>query len=259
MNVLLVNDDGVYAEGIKCLKNEVQKRFDLNLMVMAPLEERSTTGHTLTLDHPLRVEKISDNTYGCSGYPADCTLMGLEVFKREFGQKPDLVLSGINRGANLGQDIYYSGTVAAAREAAFHGIQSIAVSTVLNLSAPPSEIFYQAAAEVTCDLIEQKIHEKLLDFTMLNVNVPNILSEELKGKVLTKLGRRDYSERLERREDFRGRDYYWLTGVFNGNEEIVGSDCYACDNNQVSVTPLDLLNRYPSFDKDCSEIFKSLK
>ena len=131
MNILICNDDGVYATGIKKLRDSLKEIA--NVTVVAPLEERSTTGHTLTLDHPLRIVEIEENVFGCSGYPADCSLLGVaEIMKY---QKPDLVVSGINRGANLGQDIFYSGTVAAAREAAFRDIKAIGVSSVIGLGS----------------------------------------------------------------------------------------------------------------------------
>src|SRR5690606_11886896 len=115
-----------------------------DVTVIAPLEERSTTGHTLTLDHPLRLVEIERNVYGCSGYPADCTLMGLAHVMKE--NKPDVVISGINRGANLGQDIYYSGTVAGAREAVFHNVPAIAVSLVVDFQKGHEQPHYEVAA-----------------------------------------------------------------------------------------------------------------
>ena len=139
MNIVLTNDDGVNAPGINILRESL--REIANVIVVAPLAERSTTGHTLTLDTTLRLQEISEDVYGCSGFPADCSLMAIgHLFKNQntkyFGKKIDMVISGINRGANLGQDVFYSGTVAAAREAAFHGIPSIAVSSCMDFRNP---------------------------------------------------------------------------------------------------------------------------
>lgn len=256
MKILLSNDDGVYAPGIKALKEALVQTGEHEVYTVAPLEERSTTGHTLTLDSPLRVEKIDEFTYGCSGYPADCALVGIGHILKEVS--PDVIVSGINRGANLAQDIYYSGTCAAAREAAFHGYRSVAVSTVLNLSEVPNVIHFETAAEYICKLLSSGALEELDPLTMLNVNVPNIPFKDLKGDQVTFLGRRLYSEKIDRRTDFRRRHYYWLVGEFHGNEEIEGSDCYACDNNFVSVTPLDLLNRYENLNSKWKENFRPL-
>lgn len=252
MKILLANDDGVYAPGLKALKNSLEKS-DHEIITVAPLEERSTTGHTLTLDSTLRVEQIDENTYGCSGYPADCTLFGIGHVLKD--ARPDVVISGINRGANLAQDIYYSGTVAAAREAAFHGIPSIAISTVLNLSQVPDVIHFETAGNYLAKLISPELIKNIDPLTMLNFNVPNLNTSELEGLKVTKLGRRLYSEKIDERVDFRGRNYYWLVGEFNGNEQTEGTDCYACDRGYVSVTPLDLLNRYDDLKPKWREFF----
>lgn len=255
MRILLANDDGVYAPGLKALKKALVDTGKHEVFTVAPLEERSTTGHTLTLDSTLRVEKIDEKTYGCSGYPADCSLIGIGHVLKDM--KPDLVVSGINRGANLAQDIYYSGTCAAAREASFHGFQSIAISTVLNLSKAPDVIHFESAAKYVCHFIDSKQYEAIDPLTMININVPNVSYNELEGDEITFLGRRLYSEKIDQRTDFRGRPYYWLVGEFHGNEEIPGSDCYACDNKKVSITPLDLLNRYSNLIEEWKKRFKS--
>jgi 5'-nucleotidase len=256
MRVLLVNDDGVYAPGIKALKSGLESTGKYDVYTVAPLEERSTTGHTLTLDSTLRVQQIDEKTYGCSGYPADCTLIGIGHLLKQIA--PDVIISGINRGANLAQDIYYSGTCAAAREAAFHGYKSIAVSTVLNLSKVPDQIYFETAAEYICHFLEQNLLDHIDPLTMLNINVPNVPFNELKGDEITFLGRRLYSEKIDKRTDFRGRPYYWLVGEFHGNEEIQGSDCFACDSGKVSISPLDILNRYENLQEKWKGLIKPL-
>ena len=130
MLVLISNDDGIHAPGIKALVKAIEDIADI--LVVAPLEERSTTAHALTLNRPLRLAKIQENRYGCNGYPADCIILAL-VHLLKNRTKPDLILTGINQGGNLGLDIYYSGTVAAAREGAFHGIPAIALSTTVEI------------------------------------------------------------------------------------------------------------------------------
>ena len=239
MKILICNDDGVYAPGINVLKDELQQIADVT--VVAPLEERSTTGHTLTLDRPLRVVEIEQNVYGCSGYPADCALWGLAHLMKN--DRPDLVVSGINRGANMGQDIYYSGTVAAAREATFRGIPSIAVSTVIDFQSTRQEVeYFQTAGEFVKELVKQKLYEALDGDTLLNVNVPNKLAKDLNGVRITELGFRRYSEEIIERRDFRDRKYYWIGGIYSGYDSLESSDCHATEEGYISVSPLSMVS-----------------
>ena len=233
MRILISNDDGVFAPGIKALYEELKQIADVT--VIAPLEERSTTGHSLHLSSVLRLEKISEDIYGCSGFPADCILMGLgHVLK---GKRPDLVVSGINRGANMGQDLYYSGTLAAAREATFHGVPSIGVSLNLPFNNLAEKANYETAAKTISRLVQDQIHTKIPPFTLLNVNVPNVLQKEVKGVKYTKIGFRRYSDEISARVDCRNREYYWIAGTYNGHLDIPGTDCVAVHENYVAVTP----------------------
>lgn len=239
MNILLVNDDGVMAPGIRILKKTLDSLA--NVYIVSPMEERSTTGHTLTLDHTIRMTEIENNIYGCNGFPADCTLMGVGyLFKQKLiNQKIDLVISGINRGANLGQDIFYSGTVAAAREAVFHSIPAISVSSCLNFNtSEKSDLYYYTASNFIKLLIESDIISIITPMTMLNVNVPWRHHDEIKGVKVTKVGFRNYSEEIAERIDFRGRNYYWIGGIYRGFEELEGSDCQAIHQDYISVTPM---------------------
>lgn len=214
MIILLSNDDGVHAQGINALYQRLKSDFDV--YVIAPLEERSTTGHTLSLTNPLRVVEIEDRVFGCSGYPADCVLMGLGHI---LPKKPDLVISGINHGSNLGQDVYYSGTAAAAREGVFHGIPGIAVSTTTNIGqSKRKDPWFETAANFIHKLVSNDVHEKIDDHSMLNVNVPNLEESELKGAFVSDLGFRNYSEAIEKRMDFRDRPYYWIVGDYLGSQ-----------------------------------------
>lgn len=235
MNILLCNDDGVYAEGIQALYDALKDIA--NVTVVAPLQERSTTGHTLTLDQPLRLEKVKDNFYGLSGFPADCALMGIAHVLKE---KPDLVISGINRGANLGQDIYYSGTVAAAREAAFRGIAAISVSTDIDYFAHHKDnIHYKSAANFVRELVLMGIHKYMGKYDLININVPDLPEHEIVGHEITALGFRYYSEEIKERRDFKDRPYFWIGGVYKGHCQTDGSDCNAVDKGKISITPLN--------------------
>lgn len=237
MKILIVNDDGVHAPGIKALKKALDPLGEI--VVIAPLEERSTTGHTLTLDHPLRLVEIEKNVYGCSGYPADCTLMGLAHLLKE--NKPDVVVSGINRGANLGQDIYYSGTVAGAREAVFHNVPAISVSLVVDFQKTHETPHYDVAGEYVRRMIEKGFHQELAPLQMLNVNVPNM--KDPKSPLMTTMGFRRYSEEIAARDDFRGRPYFWVGGVYEGHVGQGGSDCHSVELGHVSVSLLNLLGQ----------------
>ena len=241
MKVLISNDDGVHAPGIKCLHKHLKEDFDT--FIVAPLEERSTTGHTLSLDNPLRIAQIDDNIFGCSGYPADCSLMGFGFLMKE---KPNVVISGINRGANLGQDIYYSGTVAAAREGVFHGIPGIAISLDCDFHAPTSEgLHFDSAGLFIKKFLSDELLNLLSPNHLININVPDLPYKNIKGVKYTSLGFRRYSEEITSRTDFRGRDYFWIGGVYQGFEAREGSDCKVVDDGLISVSILNLLGQRP--------------
>lgn len=250
MKILLANDDGVMAPGIRSLFKELNHVFDTT--IIAPLEERSTTGHSLSLDKPLRLEKLENNIYGCSGFPADCVLMGLgHVMKNN---RPEVVVSGINRGANLGQDLYYSGTIAAAREAAFHKVPSIAVSLVFN--AVNEEHRYDVAATFIKWCLEVDLHKTCPEFSLLNINVPNIPIEEIKGCKLTEVGFRKYSEEIHGRIDARNREYFWIAGHYEGYNDNPRSDCQAVKDGYIAITPHVLID---GCEKDYSDLGRCIE
>lgn len=259
MNIVLVNDDGVHAPGIKILKETL--KAIANVIVVAPMQERSTTGHTLTLDHTVRMEEIDDSVYACSGFPADCTLMAIgHLFKNPdskfFGKKIDLVVSGINRGANLGQDLFYSGTVAAAREAAFHGLPSIAVSSCMDFKFPDqSDRYYYSASNLIKNLVQSNISQFIAPMTFLNINVPWCNEAEISGLRVTRVGFRKYSEDIDERLDFRGRKYYWIGGIYKGFENYPDSDCRAIEEKLISVSPVKLCD----YGESQSELIEKTK
>jgi len=242
---MLANDDGVMAPGIRSLYQELC--FSHDTTIIAPLEERSTTGHSLSLDKPLRIELIEKNIYGCSGFPGDCVLMGLGHLLKD--NRPDLVISGINRGANLGQDLYYSGTIAAAREAAFHNVPSIAVSLVFN--AVNEEHRYGVAARFINWCVEAELYKHCPPYTLININVPNLPMDQIKGCKVTEIGFRRYSEEIHARIDARNREYFWIAGYYEGFNDNPESDCQAVKDGYVAITPHALFDRC---DKDYSEL-----
>jgi 5'-nucleotidase len=257
MRILLTNDDGVYARGLEELYEGLKDLAEVT--VIAPLVERSTTGHTLSQDNPMRIVPIKKNVYGCTGFPADCTLLGIGHIYFSRNQRPDLVISGVNRGANLGQDVYYSGTVAGAREAAFHDIPAIAVSTA---SAPgrrdPENFIYHSAVQFIRKLILHDFFRIMDPLTLININVPNLPFDQIKGIEMTRLGLRKYSEKIGERFDFRNKPYYWIVGHYEGHELVEGSDTAAIENQKISVTPLNLLHQRPDKTSKLSAFLKKL-
>lgn len=237
MRILLANDDGVTAPGIRSLYHALRENYETT--IIAPLEERSTTGHSLSLDKPLRLERLEENIYGCSGFPADCVLMGLGHVLKD--KRPDVVVSGINRGANLGQDLYYSGTIAAAREAAFHHVPALAVSLVFG--KVNEKHHYESAAMFIRWCLEEGLHKSCPPYTVLNINVPDLPLAEIRGVKNTEVGFRRYSEEIHARIDARGREYYWIAGFYEGFLHNPGSDCQALSENLIAITPQTLIGR----------------
>lgn len=237
MRILVSNDDGVHAIGLKILQKELKKLGDV--WVVAPLEEKSTTGHSLTLHKPLRMIEMGHRFYGVSGSPADCVYLGIRQVLKGM---PDLVVSGINRGANLGQDVYYSGTVSAAREACILGLPAMAVSLAVDFKkfADESRLHYISAAKMAANVIRKMKKIELPQHTLLNLNVPDRPMSRIKGVRLASQGFRFYSGSILRRKDHRGKDYYWVGGQYKGFRREDGTDCAAVEAGFASLTPLML-------------------
>ncbi len=239
MRILLTNDDGIGAPGIQALWQEMAEFAEIT--VVAPDGERSATSQAITVHHPIRVDQFHiDQSQVCgwriSGTPTDCVKIAVESLLPE---RPDVVVSGINQGSNLGTDVLYSGTVSAAMEGALHGIPAIAVS----LDSCQSFNF-KPAAQFTAKLIHTLMQRPLPVNTLLNVNLPAVSQEELTGVAITKLGIREYENTFDRRQDPRGRIYYWMGGSIIDNENAPDSDIVAVKAGKISVTPIhfDLTN-----------------
>ncbi len=229
--ILLCNDDGVHAPGIKALAMAVEPFADV--VICAPHVERSGSGQALSLTTPLRVERIASNTYACEGTPTDCVMFGiLNLLDR----KPDWVLSGINRGSNIGQDTLYSGTVAAAMEGCLHGVPAMAVS--FNKRDAFELTDYADAAKVVRVLFT---HADLLAPArqgVLNVNIPDAPLASMRGFKVCTLGRRIYESQIVPSVDPRGRPYYWIGGGGSEFVDMPGSDCVLLDQNFVTLSVL---------------------
>lgn len=240
MRVLISNDDGIQAEGIKALSLAF-KTNGHQVAIVAPDSERSASGHAITVHQPLRVQRgqlAGIDSFAINGTPADCVKLALDSL---IDWKPDIVVSGINRGPNLGTDVLYSGTVSAAIEAALDGLPAIAVSL-----ASYEKSNYENCAVFTVETAEKYHREKLPYGTLLNINMPNIKPDKIKGVKITKLGERKYFNNFERRIDPRGGEYFWLAGQVDESNPDPHSDVWAIINNYISVTPIhfDLTNHY---------------
>lgn len=239
MRILVTNDDGIGATGIQTLWHELSKIAEV--IVVAPDVERSATSQAITVHSPIRVDQHHFDNPKISGWriggtPADCVKIALGAL---MAQPPDVVVSGINHGPNLGTDVLYSGTVSAAIEGALHGIPAIAVSLDTGEHSD-----FQPAAEFTRTLVENLSNRSLPPNTLLNVNVPSLSREDLNGVAITKLGTREYENIFERRHDPRGRLYYWMGGNILDNDNDDDSDIVAVKNAKISITPIhfDLTN-----------------
>lgn len=235
MHILLSNDDGYLAEGLCALAEAL--RGHATLSVVAPDRNRSAASNSLTLEMPLRAYQMDNGFVKVDGTPTDCVHLAITGLLEH---EPDMVFAGINHGANLGDDVLYSGTVAAATEGRFLGLPAVAISLVGS-----NPIHFDTAAHVAVTLLKQLINKPLPQDTILNVNVPDIAINDLKGYQATRLGQRHKSEPVVKSEDPRGRIIYWVGPAGAEQDAGPGTDFYAINAGYVSVTPLQLdLTRY---------------
>jgi 5'-nucleotidase len=225
--VLLANDDGFRAQGLNALRQALLPTCDV--VVCAPHAEQSASSHALTLHRPLRLAEDAPGIFSVDGTPADAVYVALHSSSRLLPRRPDAVVSGVNHGVNLGDDVFYSGTVAAAREAALKGLPTLAVS-----AAP--DVSFESAAALGAELLHALVESKTGPI-LLNVNVPPGEGWKIRA---TRLGRRIYTDEVEYRRDPRGREYLWLGGKCVEHRPLAGSDTEAFDEGVVGVTPLVL-------------------
>lgn len=240
MLILLSNDDGYTAPGLRCLMTAMAERGEI--CVVAPDRNRSGASNSLTLHSPLRAQRHNDGVYSLDGTPTDCVHLGITGL---LDAEPDMVVSGINAGANLGDDVLYSGTVAAAMEGRFLGLPAIAVSSV---AVEPQH--YETAAKVAGQIVDRLANDPLPADTILNVNVPDLPWESIKGFQATRLGHRHKSEPVIKDQDPRGRPIYWIGPAGAEQDASPGTDFNAVREGYVSVTPLHVdLTRYTAIDQ----------
>ena len=239
MKILISNDDGYMAEGIKKLADALAQVGDIT--VVAPDRNRSGASNSLTLENPLRLNKLENGVYRVEGTPTDCVHLAITGLLE---QEPDMVVSGINSGANLGDDVLYSGTVAAAMEGRFLGLPAIAISLTSHQGQ-----HYETAAWVAKKLVERLQVSALPADTILNVNVPDLPIDEITGFESTRLGHRHKAEPIIREQDPRGRDMYWIGPAGAEQDAGPGTDFDAIRRGAVSITPIQIdLTRYDAID-----------
>lgn len=235
--ILVTNDDGIHAPGLKVLE-KIARKLSKDVWVVAPEEEQSGSAHSLSLANPLRIRKMNAKRYAVRGTPSDCVLMAVRHVMKD--REPDLVLSGINRGQNIADDITYSGTIAAAMEGTQLGIPSVALSQAFGFSGT-SKVKWATAEHFAPDILKKLIAAGWPDEVLININFPDVVPGSVTGIEVTKQGKRDQSlVRVEERIDARNNPYYWL-----GFERILsnppqGTDLRAIYEGRISITPLHM-------------------
>ena len=245
--ILITNDDGFSSKGIKALINAVKNLG--KILIVAPDSPQSGMGHAISVNKPIRCYKTnffdSVEAYCCTGTPVDCIKMGLYLLK---DKKPDLILSGINHGSNVSTNILYSGTMSAAVEGALSGIPSVGYS----LTDYSDDADFQYSEKIVQIISKKIIKEGLKKGTCLNVNIPNIKENQIKGIKVCRQGRAFWDDTFDHRKDPLGKDYYWLTGSFSSKEQALDTDINYLENNYVTIVPTQ-------FDMTCHDSVDELK
>ena len=238
MRILLTNDDGIHAPGLKLLE-EIAKHFSDDVFVVAPETDQSGVAHSLSLSHPLRLREIGPKHFAVQGTPTDCVIMGIRKIMAD--RRPDLILSGVNRGQNVAEDVTYSGTIAGAMEGTLMGVKSIALSQSYGGAEGRERPLWDATRKLAPGVIETILKAGIPEGVLVTVNFPACAADEVKGVAITQQGRRDADLlRIEERHDGRAIPYYWLMFQRGGFTPGVGTDLEALAARKVSVTPLRL-------------------
>jgi 5'-nucleotidase len=249
MRILLSNDDGIHAPGLKTLEKIARELTD-DIWIVAPELDQSGASHSLTLRDPLRIREVSKRRFAISGTPTDCVLIASNHILKE--NPPNLVLSGVNLGSNMAEDITYSGTVAAAMEAAVLGIPAIALSLV-NSHVHPAK--WSTAEHYAPDIIRRLLKIKFQENIFVNINFPDLIASSVKGIAITQQGQRRQFGNLEEHVDPRGRQYYWIGAIHYDGSGDEGTDLKANAKGYISVTPLSLDFTHRETMKQLEKVF----
>lgn len=251
MRILLTNDDGIHAHGLKVLVKIALQLTD-DIWIVAPETDQSGLAHSMTLNEPLRLRKIGERHYALKGTPTDCVIMGVREL---MPQPPDLVLSGVNSGQNAGDDVTYSGTVAAAMEGTLLGVPSIALSQAYDFDNGKRNLHWDTSEQHGPRIVEQILQTKFPDKTLINVNFPNCAPDKVIGTEITGQGAYTHGLFMEERHDGRGYPYYWLRFGRNVPTQREGSDIGALREHKISITPLKLDLTHEDFRTELKAAF----
>jgi 5'-nucleotidase len=247
VRILLTNDDGIHAPGLAVLERIARTLTD-DVWIVAPETDQSGLAHSLSLSEPLRLREVSEKHFALRGTPTDCVIMGVKEVMA--GKRPDLVLSGVNNGANMADDVTYSGTIAGAIEGTLQGIRSFALSQAANYLEGTRSIRWEIAEHHAPGLLRRLIDVDMPDWTFMNLNFPNCALDEVQGVAVTSQGKLDFGINVDKRSDGRGLPYYWLKFDARKGDFREGTDIFAMKNNKISVTPLKLdLTDYSLLDR----------
>jgi 5'-nucleotidase len=237
MRILVTNDDGIHAEGLQVLETIARSLSD-DVWVVAPESDQSGVSHSLSLNDPLRLRKISDRHFAVKGTPTDCVIMGIRHILLD--KKPDLVLSGVNHGQNVAEDVTYSGTIAAAMEGTILGVRSIALSQAYGPQGRDA-IRWDCAAAHGAGIIRRVLEAGFPKQTLVNINFPNCAPEEVAGTASTVQGKRNQELlRVDERADGRGKPYFWIAFARGKITPEEGTDLHALADRKISITPIKL-------------------
>jgi 5'-nucleotidase len=236
MRILLTNDDGIHAEGLTVLEAIARELSD-DVWIVAPETDQSGFAHSLSLSDPLRMRKVSDKHYAVRGTPTDCVIMGVRHLMKE---PPDLILSGVNAGSNIADDVTYSGTIAGAMEGTLLGIRSVALSQGYSVSEEGRTVIWKTTRKHGPNLLKKLLDLSLPQNVFLNLNFPNCNPDEVEGVEVTSQGRMLHGLWLDERKDGRGFPYFWLRFGRSDAEAGAGTDIAALRENRISVTPLHM-------------------
>ena len=254
--ILISNDDGINSTGIRKLEI-IAKKLAKDVWVVAPHTEQSATGHSLTLRSPLRINKFAKNRFSVNGTPTDCVVLAINKIMKD--SPPDLVLSGINCGSNVGEDITYSGTIAAAMEATLFGIPAIALSQEVDEQRSTRKIDWSAAETYSTEIIKRVISVSWPRDVLINVNFPPVPKTQVKGIDITREGRRKVGDEIVESNDPRGEPYFWIGAQKRSGSHSPGTDLAAIQNNRISVTPLSINLTHKTMVRTLKETFKKQK
>lgn len=234
MRILVTNDDGIHAPGLAVAERIARGASD-DVWIVAPEMDQSGLSHSLTMNDPLRLRQVDEKRFALRGTPSDCIIMAV---RRVLGEKPDLVISGVNGGQNVADDITYSGTVAGAIEGTLIGIPSIALSQAYDHSSAERRLPWETAEHFGADIIRRLVDFGFEDGGLFNINFPNVPPDKVTGVEITSQGRLEHGIHIEERLDGRHNPYFWLTYKKRLRERLPGTDLHALEARRISITPL---------------------